>query len=204
MAEQNIDHHGQELKRYFFFGLIFFIYLIPITIVFMRGFDGIFQLFRRIAGLTGVSSLFIAILLSLLVRQSRQIFGVSYLKIHHFFSITGLILISLHPIIMAIDFGTTSLFIPDFSSWNSFLANAGRPALYLIYIAAVAAVLRRNIAKYWRYLHGLLYPAFIFGAIHGMLSGSDMKNDILYIFFIGMIIAVTIAFFYKRYLNFKK
>ncbi len=204
MAEQNINHPNQQLKRYFFYGLIFFIYLLPITIVFINGFDSLLQLLRRITALTGISSLFVAILLSLLVRQSRQIFGVGYLKIHHYFSISGLVLITSHPVIMAIDFGTTSLFIPDFSSWNSFLVNAGRPALYLIYVAAIAALLRRNIAKYWRYLHSLLYPAFIFGAIHGMLSGSDMKNDILYIFFIGMIIAVTIAFFYRRYLNFKK
>ncbi len=204
MAEKSEHLPTIKLKRYLFFFLVFIVYLIPIIVVFINGYESLLQLLPRIAALTGISSLFVAILLSLLVRQSRQIFGVGYLKIHHYFSIIGLVLITSHPVIMAIDFGTTSLFIPDFSSWNSFLANAGRPALYLIYVAAIAALLRRNIAKYWRYLHGLLYPAFIFGAIHGMLSGSDMKNDILYIFFIGLIIAVTIAFFFKRYLNFKK
>jgi len=204
MKEKSDSLPITKLKRYLFYFLLFIIYLIPIMAVFINGFDSLLQLFRRIAALIGISSLFIAILLSLLVRQSRKIFGVGYLKIHHFFSISGLVLITLHPVIMAIDFGTTSIFIPKFNSWNSFLVNAGRPALYLIYIATIAAILRKNIAKYWRTIHGLLYPAFIFGAIHGILSGSDMNNIFLYILYIGMIITIITVFFYKRYLNFNK
>lgn len=186
-------------KRNLFYIFTVLLYTIPIAIVFINGFNNFFQLFRRIAGLAGISSLFIAILLSLLVRQSKQMFGISYLKVHHFFSITGLILITLHPIIMAIDFGTNRIFIPDFSSWNSFWANAGRLALYMIYIAAIAAFLRKNIAKYWRMIHILLYPAFIFGAIHGMISGSDMGNNLLYLLYITMIVIVIIIFSYKRF-----
>jgi DMSO/TMAO reductase YedYZ heme-binding membrane subunit len=204
MAKDTNHSHGQNLNRYLFYTLIFFLYLVPITIVFINGFDNFFQLFRRITGLAGIASLFIAILLSLLVRQSRQMFGVAYLKVHHLFSITGLILISLHPVIMAIDFGTSRIFIPDFSSWNAFLANAGRPALYLIYIATIAAILRRNIAKYWRYIHSLLYLAFIFGAIHGIVSGSDLTNPALYALYVGMIITVMIIFLYKRVVIGKK
>ncbi|MFW6149068.1 MAG: ferric reductase-like transmembrane domain-containing protein [Atribacterota bacterium] len=204
MAKDTNHSHGQNLNRYLFYTLILFLYLVPITIVFINGFDNFFQLFRRITGLAGIASLFIAILLSLLVRQSRQMFGVTYLKVHHLFSITGLILTSLHPVIMAIDFGTSKIFIPDFSSWNAFLANAGRPALYLIYIATIAAILRRNIAKYWRYIHSLLYLAFIFGAIHGILSGSDLTNPVLYVLYVGMIITVMIVFLYKRVIIGKK
>lgn len=204
MAKDTHQSHGQNLNRYLFYTLILFLYLVPIIIIFINGFDNYFQLFRRIAGLAGIASLFIAIVLSLLVRQSRQIFGLAYIKVHHLFSITGLILISLHPVIMAIDFGTSRIFIPDFSSWNAFLANAGRPALYLIYIATIAAILRRNIVKYWRYIHSLLYIAFILGAIHGILSGSDLSNPVLYILYVTMIITVMIIFLYKRVLTAKK
>ncbi len=204
MAKDANKSHGQNLNRYLFYTLILFLYLVPIIIIFINGFDNFFQLFRRITGLAGIASLFIAILLSLLARQSRQIFGVTYIKVHHFFSIIGIILISLHPVIMAIDFGTSRIFIPDFSSWNAFLANAGRPALYLIYIATIAAILRRNIVKYWKYIHSLLYVAFIFGAIHGILSGSDLSNPVLYVLYIAMIITVMIIFLYKRFLTAKK
>ena len=204
MARDANQSHGQNLNRYLFYTLIFFVYLVPIIIIFINGFDHFFQFFRRITGLAGIASLFIAILLSLLVRQSRQIFGVTYIKVHHFFSITGLLFISLHPIIMAIDFGTSRIFIPNFSSWNAFLVNAGRPALYLIYIATIAAILRRNIAKYWRYIHSLLYIAFILGAIHGILSGSDLRNPVLYVLYIVMITTVMVIFLYKRVLTAKK
>lgn len=204
MTEHTAQKHGQKLNRLLFYSLVFLIYLIPLIIIFIHGFDNLFQFLRRTTALTGVASLFVAILLSLLVRKSKKIFGIVYLKVHHFFSISGLVLISLHPVVMAIDFGTTSIFIPNFSSWNSFLANAGRPALYMIYIATIAAILRKNMIKYWRYIHGFLYPAFIFGAIHGILSGSDLENPILYILYISMIVSVMIIFFYKRYLNAKK
>ena len=204
MVKDANQYHGQNLNRYLFYTLILFLYLLPIIIIFINGFDNFFQSFRRISGLAGIASLFIAILLSLLVRQSKQIFGVTYLKVHHFFSITGLIFISLHPIIMAIDFGTSRIFIPNFSSWNAFLVNAGRPALYLIYIATIAAIMRRNIGKYWRYIHWLLYIAFILGAIHGILSGSDLRNPALYVLYLAMIITVMIVFLYKRILTAKK
>lgn len=200
MSKPTNQNHRQKTIRYLLYSLILLLYLIPVGIVFSHGFDSFFHLFRRIAGLTGIVSLFIGIVMSLLVRQSKKLFGVNYLKIHHFFSISGFILISLHPIIMAIDFGTTRIFIPDFNSWNAFLMNAGRPALYLIYIAVLAAVLRRSIAKYWKYLHGLLYPAFIFGAIHGRLQGSDLGNPILNGLFIAMIVIVILVFISKRYL----
>ena len=204
MSGDSAQKQGQTMLRTLFYILILLFYLIPVVTVFLHGFDDFFQFFRRITGLAGIASLFIAILLSLLVRQSKQIFGVTYLKVHHFFSITGLIFISLHPIIMAIDFGTSRIFIPNFSSWNAFLVNAGRPALYLIYIATIAAIMRRNIGKYWRYIHWLLYIAFILGAIHGILSGSDLRNPALYVLYLAMIITVMIVFLYKRILTAKK
>jgi len=204
MSGDSAQKQGQTMLRTLFYILILLLYLIPVVTVFLHGFDDFFQFFRRITGLAGIASLFIAILLSLLVRQSKQIFGVTYLKVHHFFSITGLLFISLHPIIMAIDFGTSRIFIPNFSSWNAFLVNAGRPALYLIYIATIAAIMRRNIGKYWRYIHWLLYIAFILGAIHGILSGSDLRNPALYVLYLAMIITVMIVFLYKRILTAKK
>jgi predicted ferric reductase len=199
------QEHGQIMLRTLFYIVIFFLYSIPLITIFSYGFDDFLELFRRITGLVGIISLFVAIILSSLVKQSKQIFGVTYLKVHHFFSITGLVLITLHPIIMAIDFGTSKIFVPNFSSWNAFLTNGGRFAIYLIYIATLSAILRRNIAKYWRYFHGLLYPAFLLGAIHGMLQGSDLRSISLYTLFVIMIALVIVNFICKRYqLNFRK
>ena len=205
MSKDYILESGNAMLRTLVYAVILLLYLIPVLVVFLHGFDDFFEFFRRIAGLIGIISLFFAIILSSLVKQSKVIFGATYLKVHHLFSITGLILVTLHPIIMAIDFGTSRIFIPNFSSWNAFLANAARPALYLIYIATIAVILRKNIKKYWRFFHSLLYPAFIFGAIHGMRQGSDLRNISLYTLFVIMITAVIVNFIYKRYqLNFRK
>ena len=201
---KSTDVYGKPTVRYLTYLLIFLLYLIPVVIIFSHGFDNYFQLFRRIAGLTGIASLFIAIIISSFVRQSKKIFGTVYLKVHHLFSITGLILVTIHPIIMAIDFGTSRIFIPNFSSWDAFLTNAGRPALYLIYIATSAAILRKNITKYWKYIHSLINLAFILGAIHGIRQGSDLKNPVLLSLYLIIVIIVIANFIYKRYLNYNK
>ncbi len=199
--EKQINKQGRV--RYLFYFLFAILYLIPVIIILLKGSDNTLHFIRRLTGLAGLTSLFIAILLSLLVKESKKIFGVYYLKIHHFFSIMGLILISLHPVIMAIDFGTTRIFIPNFHSWSVFITNAGRPALYLIYMAVIAALWRKNIAQYWKYIHYLLYPAFLLAAIHGITSGSDLDNPVLLIQFIAMISVVIIIFCYKRFQNIK-
>ena len=190
--------------RFFFYLLFLVLYLIPIAIVFIDGFDNILQFIRRIVGLTGLTSLFITILLSLMIKESKKIFGIYYIKLHHFFAAISLALISVHPVIVAVNFGTTSVFIPKFDSWNAFLTEGGRFALYLIYFAVIVAVLRKGIKKYWKYIHYLLYPAFLLSAIHGILKGSDSGNRIMFSQIIIMSTVIIIIFFYKRYQNIKK
>ncbi|HOR41638.1 MAG TPA: hypothetical protein PK111_00470 [Atribacterota bacterium] len=188
-----------SVNRSLFYLLFAILYLIPMTVFFIDGFKDVLHFFRRITGLTAVVSLFIAIMLTLLVKESKKLFGVYFLKIHHFFAFIGLLLISLHPVFMALDFGTTEIFIPDFSSWQTFFKNGGPLALYLIYIAVIAALLNKKITKSWKYIHALMYPAFLLGTVHGIWKGSDMGNPMLSFLYTGLIVAVFITFFYKRY-----
>nr|HPK86623.1 hypothetical protein [Atribacterota bacterium] len=83
-----------SVNRSLFYLLFAILYLIPITIFFIDSFKDVLHFFRRITGLTAVVSLFIAIMLTLLVKESKKIFGVYFLKIHHFFAFIGLLLIS--------------------------------------------------------------------------------------------------------------
>ncbi|HNR65263.1 MAG TPA: hypothetical protein PKJ95_03090 [Atribacterota bacterium] len=190
--------------RSFFYLLFLILYLIPIAIVLIDGFDNLLQFIRRIVGMAGLSSLFITILLSLLIKESKKIFGINYVKIHHFFSMASVILISIHPVIAAISFGTITIFSPKLDSWNVFLTNAGCPALYLIYFAVITALFRKSILKYWKYFHYLLYPAFLLSAIHGILKGSDSDNRMMFFLVLVMTSVVTIIFFYKRFQNIRK
>lgn len=199
MAEQEKQFNKLVQNRAFWYLLFLFLYFIPLFIALRSRFEGAWHFLGRITALTGLTSLFIAILLSLLVKETKKIFGVYYLKIHHIFSLLGLSLITLHPVFLAIDFKNAGIFIPTFSSWYDFFKNAGRPALYLIFVAVLAALLRKRLAKYWKYLHSLIYPAFLLGATHSILNGRDLKIPILSILFMAEIITVIAIFCYKRY-----
>ena len=188
----------------FIYLLIVCLVVLQMIIVISNGYYGLFHFIGRLSGLIGMTFLFTAILLSSFVRQSKKIFGIVYLKIHHFFSFWGLIFITLHPISLAISFSTLQIFIPDFSSWNAFLVNGGRPALYLIYFAVAAAFYKKYLRQSWRYFHALIYPAFLLGFVHGYWSGTDLANRILYWLYLAMLILVLLNFLNKRYQLFQR
>jgi len=138
--------------------------------------------FIRLFALWGYTAITIAAILTPILKEVTQIFGKPFIKIHHFFAFSGLILITLHPISSAIEAMDAGVFIPVFDSWTGFWVYAGRPALYLIYIAIIAAVYRRKIRP-WKIIHGLMYVVLLFGFVHGILIGTDFSNlPILIIF----------------------
>jgi predicted ferric reductase len=192
-----------KIKKYIIYISILVLYLTELTIIFLTGVEEALGFIYRLAGLFGLTSLFIAILSSSFMKQITKIFETTYIRMHHYFSILGILLVTLHPIAMAFDFETLTIFIPDFSSWEAFWEGAGRPALYIAYIAIIGVLIRTSIQKYWRYVHGLIYVTFLFGAIHGILVGDDLKNPFLFWIFIVMIVIVILNFAYKRYLKYK-
>lgn len=192
-----------KIKQYIIYLSILALFLIQLIVMFSTGVEEALGFIYRLAGLFGLTSLFIAIISSSFIKQISKIFETTYIRWHHYFSILGLILITLHPIAMAIDFGDLTIFIPDFSSWTAFWELAGRPALYIAYVASLGVLLRKSIQKYWRYVHGLIYVTFIFGAVHGLLIGDDLANPFLYVVYIIMLVVVVLNFIYKRYLKYK-
>jgi DMSO/TMAO reductase YedYZ heme-binding membrane subunit len=113
-------------------------------------------------------------------------------------------MVTLHPVIFAISKMDISVFIPDFSSWISFWELAGRPALILIYVATIAAILRKRIQKYWRVFHVLNYIALLFVYIHGVLIGTDFQNLGILILSSAMLIFSFSSFALKRYQNYSR
>ena len=152
----------------------------------------------RFAGLAGFILLAIA---SIMIPWSREIyrnFGTSFVKFHHIFAVSGLILITLHPVLLAIRLMNVSVFLPRLDSFQEFLPIAGRPALILIYIAVTGVLLRRVIPLYWRAVHALIWIALILGIIHGDLIGTDMKNPVIFLLFNGLAVTAIGAFVLKR------
>ncbi len=75
--------------------------------------------------LTGYQLIFWAIVSSAYVPQLVRFFGRPFIKIHHLASVTGLVCITLHPILVAVDSRSAGVFLPRFDSVQVFLQLGG-------------------------------------------------------------------------------
>lgn len=133
----------------------------------------------RASALTGYQLVFWAILSSAYVPQLVRFFGRPFVKIHHLASITGLVFITLHPILVAVDSRSAGVFLPRFDSVQVFLQLGGRPAWYLIAVAVAAAFLRQRLGGGWRAVHALNYLAFALATAHANLLGGNFQSPAL-------------------------
>jgi len=153
----------------------------------------------------GIVCLFLATLMVPFQREIRKIFGTSFMNLHHYFTIAGLVLVTLHPVILAIETMDFTVFIPPLD--ETFWELAGRPALILLYITLITAFIRNRFAllrKNWKYIHWLNYVALTFGVIHANLIGTDLTNPILIIVINGLFILSLLVLVYKRYKNYQR
>lgn len=153
----------------------------------------------RFFGLYGFLLLSVATLTTPFLREVTQAFGKPFLKVHHGFSILGIVFITLHPVFNAIERLSLSVFVPDFASWMSFWRLAGRPAFIILYVAVVAAFLRAKAPKHWRVFHALMYVMLLFGIVHANLIGNDFENLGVMLIFNALFIASLAGFVIKRY-----
>jgi predicted ferric reductase len=152
-------------------------------------------------GLYGYLFLSLATLTTPFLKEITQTFGKPFLKVHHAFSILGIVFITLHPVFNAIDRLSLSVFVPRFDSWERFWMFAGRPAFIILYIALFAAVLRTKTPKYWRPFHALIYVVLLFGIVHANLLGDDFENLEIMIIFNALFLMSIASFALKRYRN---
>jgi DMSO/TMAO reductase YedYZ heme-binding membrane subunit len=152
----------------------------------------------RGAALLGYLAIFLAIVSSAYLRQLVRFFGRPFVQVHHILSVTGLILITLHPLSVAWSSMSLGVLLPRFDSWRVFLQLGGRPAWYLIAAAALAAALRGVIGQRWRAIHLLNYAAFLLGTVHAILIGTDFQQPFIKAVAIIMAIVVVATLIQKR------
>ncbi|HET89754.1 MAG TPA: ferric reductase [Chloroflexi bacterium] len=152
----------------------------------------------RGTALLGYGAVFLAILSAAYMRPLVKFFGQSFVKIHHIFSLTGLVLVTLHPLGVAVNAASVSVFWPKFDSLTVFLELGGRPAWYLIVVASVVAALRRTVGKNWRTIHGLNYVAFWLGTAHAIMIGTDFQSALARIMSSAMALVVVGVLVQKR------
>lgn len=184
--------------------VILALYAIVAAVVLTAPYGDPFNVIARLLALWGFLALAIAAILTPFLREVMNVFGRPFLLVHHTFAAVGLLLPTLHPVTLAISAMTPAIFIPVFSSWERFWLLAGRPALYLLYIAFAGVLLRKYIPKYWRWVHGLMYVVLLFAIVHGNLIGTDFRNPVIWALYNTLFILVVAAFVLKRWQKMQK
>ena len=133
----------------------------------------------RGAALLGYLTIFLSILSAAYLVPLVRFFGRPFIKVHHVASITGLVAMLVHPIAIAVNAGSLSVFVPQFGSLRIFLTLAGRVVWPLVAIAALAAWLRKPIGKNWRLIHFLNYVAFWLVTAHAILIGTNFQSWVM-------------------------
>ena len=152
----------------------------------------------RAAALLGYMSVFLAILSSAYLRELVRHFGQPFIMTHHMVSITGLVLLTLHPIAVSLTRKDMKVLVPRFDSVTAFFTWGGPPAWLLLALGTAAVLLRVRFKKGWRAVHSLNRVAFLLGTVHAILLGTDGELLGVRIVAIIMVAATAYAFIRRR------
>jgi predicted ferric reductase len=160
-------------------------------------YEDITQFGIRVTGLIGFASLFVSVIMSNFFEEYKEK-NKKNLFSHHLFSIIGIVLITLHPVILAINKADIGVFLPKFDSWNVFWELGGRPSLILLYVGFVSGFLFKIYKRSWRALHMIVYISLFFGLIHAYLLGTDFKNPYITFIFVLLFLIMVYVLIDKR------
>ncbi|MGE5533205.1 MAG: hypothetical protein ACM3UN_02510 [Bacillota bacterium] len=190
-------------KTLSFFGIIVGFALMISVIPLTTNSSDPFDLFIRLLALNGYLALSIAAIMTPFLKEITLFFKKSFVTVHHYFAAAGLLLITLHPISVAVQALNPTILLPNFSSVYSFFFYGGSIALISIYVAFGSVLLRKKITGYWRPFHAIMYIALFFGVVHGNLWGMDFQNIYITIIYDGLFVGVLLAFGFKRFQSYQ-
>ena len=178
--------------------LVLFLAILLIALRPLQPHQSVLLWFIRGAALLGYQAIFLSIVSSAYMRQMLRWFGHPFIRVHHIVSVTGLVLIALHPIGVAWDSLSLNVFVPSVVSWVSFFTNGGRVAWILLAFGLLAALLRKRIGQSWRAIHYLNYAAFWLASVHALLLGTNTQYLVVRIAMAAMCTAIAVVFVEKR------
>jgi len=152
----------------------------------------------RTAALLGYLCVFLSSVASIYMRQLVRYFGRPFVKTHHIVAVAGLVLLVVHPSMVAWEYGSLNVFVPILDSWTAFLRWGGRVAWYLLAIASLVALLRNSLRQQWRVIHMLNYLAFFLATTHAVMLGTDFRSPVMKALPIVLALLVAGAFVQKR------
>jgi len=148
--------------------------------------------------LSGYLLVFLAALSSASLPAMAKTFGRPFVGVHHVATVAGFVAMIAHPFAWSYTVGSLEPFVPRAASVYDFLLYAGRPALFLFIVAVVAGLLRLAFKRGWRYVHLLVYLAFLLVTVHANLIGTSFQSPVVRVVSWAMAAAVTVVFVRKR------
>jgi hypothetical protein len=187
-------------NRNLFIAVCLFLFLALIVLSFKFAYGDIYKYSVRVTALIGFASLFFSVIFSGFFEEFDKN-GKKVLLYHHIFALIGIILITLHPLLLAFDKSDFTIFVPRVDSWLVFWELGGRPSLILLYVGFISGILIRLYNKSYKLLHIITYISLIFGFIHAYLIGTDFQNPFITIVFVLLILIMIYILIDKRYRN---
>ncbi|MBN1135167.1 MAG: hypothetical protein JXM73_01185 [Anaerolineae bacterium] len=176
----------------------FGILLVASALVVLRTEGTLMRWIVRDLALLGYIVVFIAIVSSYYKREIMTIFGRGFVDAHHILTVTGAVLLTLHPIGVALDEMNLAVFIPALWPLYDLLRYGGRLAWYILAVAALSAVWRKKIGRRWRAVHDFNYLAFTLGTVHANLLGHNFRDLPVRLVSIAMLTIVAVLFVRQR------
>lgn len=186
-------------KDFLFFGAVVAFALAVSIFAFTQGVISPLTLLIRLLALNGFIAVSVAAVMAAFIKEITVALKKPFTKLHHYFAATGLLLLTVHPIAIAIQTLNPAVLLPNFGSLELFFVYGGSVALLAIYVAFGAVMLRRKIMAFWRPFHMLMYVALFFGLVHANLLGFDFQNVAFQVVYDGLFAAVVFAFAWKRW-----
>jgi DMSO/TMAO reductase YedYZ heme-binding membrane subunit len=140
----------------------------------------------RASGLVGWGLLTAATLWGLAL--STKVFGKRprpnwLLDLHRMLGALALVFTGVHVGAILVDqyvhFGLTEVLVPFASKWHPIAVAWGIVGFYLLAAVELTSLLRSRIPKkFWRRVHYLSFPLFVFATVHGLSAGTDTTRRV--------------------------
>jgi len=149
--------------------------------------------------LVGAVVLVLQFVLAARLRGITRHFGLdAVLRFHRGMAIFAVVLIVLHPVLLALGGGGWSLLTSARMPWYIWL---GKIALLLLVIQVLAALLRRTVRlsfETWRGLHNQVVVILALVLIHSWVAGSDLRHRPVQALWLGLFTAAVAAYAYHK------
>lgn len=152
------------------------------------------------AAMTGFAILALQTALGSRLRLAERPFGLDItLQFHKGMAITACVLLLSHPCLLALNAGSARLF----SLQTGWRVNLGKISLVLLLLTALAAFCWRLLRvdyRIWRFAHKGAILAVVFGFIHGLVIGDDIRFWPVRLYWWSLLVLSVGLFLYRNFL----